>query len=56
MLQLSSESHLFGETIVEHGFPDEYDELTGVLGGIDLPLRAAEPFTSKGAQRRPNDR
>lgn len=44
MLQLTSESHLFGETIVEYGFPTEYDELMGVLGGIEVPLRAAEPF------------
>jgi len=44
MLQITSESHLFGETIVEHGFPTEYDELIGVLGGIEIPLRAAEPF------------
>jgi hypothetical protein len=53
MLQLSSESHLFGETIVEHGFPNEYDELTGVLGGVDLPLRAAEPFTQQGRPATP---
>jgi hypothetical protein len=44
MLQITSESHLFGETIAEHGFPTEYDDLIGVLGGTEIPLRAAEPF------------
>ena len=45
MLEITSESHLFGETIAEHGFPNEYDDLVDVLGGIEIPLRAAEPFT-----------
>jgi hypothetical protein len=52
-LKLSSESHLFGETITEYGFPSEYDELSGVLGGIELPLRPAEPFTVQGRPATP---
>lgn len=53
MLQISCESHLFGETIAEHGFPTEYDDLIHVLGGTELPLRAAEPFTDRGRPKTP---
>ena len=52
-MKLSSESHLFGETIAEHGFPLEYDELISVLGGLELPLRPAEPFTVQGRPATP---
>jgi Restriction endonuclease BglII len=53
MLTISSESHLFGETIAEYGFPTQYDELSGVLGGSELPLRVAEPFTERGRPATP---
>jgi hypothetical protein len=53
MLRIASESHLFGETIAEHGFPSEYDELLGVLGSAALPLRPAEPFTERGRPATP---
>jgi hypothetical protein len=53
MLRIAAESHLFGETIVEHGFPRVYDELMDVLGGTELPLRAAEPFTAQGRPATP---
>ena len=52
-LKIASESHLHGETIAEHGFPVEYDELLDVLGGADLPLRPAEPFTARGRPATP---
>lgn len=52
-LSITTESHLFGETIAEHGFPIEHTELLGVLGGIDVPLRAAEPFTPRGRPATP---
>lgn len=51
MLRIHSASHLFGETVVEHGFPQRHDEILDVLGSIELPLREAGPFTSGG---RPN--
>ncbi len=53
MLKIASESHLFGETIVEHGFPHEYDELIDALGGAEVPLRVAEPFTAAGRPATP---
>lgn len=53
MLTIKSESHLFGETIVEHGFPAEYDSLLGVLGGTAIPLRPSGPFTPKGRPATP---
>ncbi len=52
-MKITSESHLFGETIAEHGFPSEYDELLDVLGGITVPLREAEPFTERGRPATP---
>jgi hypothetical protein len=52
-LRIATDSHLFGETIAEHGFPAEHAELLDVLGGIDVPLRAAEPFTARGRPATP---
>jgi hypothetical protein len=52
-LRIESESHLHGEVIAEHAFPEEHDSLLGVLGGLDIPLRAAGPFTSTGRPLRP---
>lgn len=48
MLRIVSDSHLFGETIARNAFPAEHDELLSVLGGTDLPLRQAGPFTRSG--------
>jgi hypothetical protein len=42
-LRIESDSHLHGEVIAEHAFPEEHDSLLGVLGGLDIPLRAAGP-------------
>jgi hypothetical protein len=53
MLTIVTASHLFGETIAEHGFPNEHGELLDVLGGIDVPLRPAEPFTPRGRPATP---
>jgi hypothetical protein len=53
VLKIASESHLFGETIVEHGFPDGYDELIDAFGGMEIPLRKAEPFTPQGRPATP---
>lgn len=41
-------SHLFAETIAEGDFRLEWEELLGVLGTVDPPLRAASPFTTSG--------
>jgi hypothetical protein len=43
-MELERESHLFGETILEHHFPDEHRELVDVLGRMDVPLREPGPF------------
>lgn len=53
MLTIKSESHLFGETIVEHGFPNQYDSLLEVLGSTEIPLRPSGPFTPKGRPATP---
>lgn len=52
-MNIESASHLHGETIVEHAFPFEYEELLDVFGGVDLPLRPAEPFTATGRPATP---
>jgi hypothetical protein len=50
---ISSESHLHGEVIVEHAFPNEFESLWGVLAGLDIPLRAVDMFTSTGRPLQP---
>ena len=53
-LQLLAEnSHLHGETIIRHDFPDEHDSLLDVLGSIPVPLRDFEPFTNTGRKDTP---
>jgi restriction endonuclease BglII len=53
VLKIASESHLFGETIVEHNFPHEYEEIFAVVGGMEIPLRPSEPFTPRGRPATP---
>lgn len=45
-MKLVEASHLFGRTIVENDFPDEFAELMDVLTGTAVPLRPAAPFES----------
>ena len=52
-LRIYSESHLHGEVIVEHAFPEEHDSLLGVLGRIEVPLRPADVFTRSGRPLKP---
>ena len=47
-MKVQTESHLHGETIVEHAFPTEYDELLEAVAGLKPVLRKAEPFTPTG--------
>lgn len=49
--KLLSESHLYGEIIIKHGFTNEYSELKNALESTIIPLRAATPFTK---DQRPN--
>jgi hypothetical protein len=53
LLKISSQSHLFGETIIEHAFAREYDEIVGLMGSTEIPLRHAEPFTATGRPATP---
>lgn len=43
--RLLTESHLYGEIIIKHGFTNEYAELRKVLESTPIPLRPATPFT-----------
>ena len=47
-MKITTVSHLHGETIVEHAFPEEYDELMGAVGALTPVLRPASPFTTSG--------
>ena len=52
-MKVTSSSHLYGETIIRYGFPEEYEELLEVLAAIEVPLRAAGPFTTRGRPATP---
>jgi hypothetical protein len=45
-MRLTEESHLFGRTIVEHDFPQQYSELMDVLSRTQVPLRDSGPFAT----------
>ena len=47
-VRLLHESHMFGGTILEHKFPDQYGDLLEVLGHLQLPLRESQPFKEVG--------
>jgi Restriction endonuclease BglII len=44
-MEIRSESHLYGETIVREHFANEYAELLQLLRSSDVPLRAAGPYS-----------
>jgi len=54
-VRIETESHLHGEVIVEHGFPEEYESIRTVLAAIDLEdvLRPVEEFTRTGRPLKP---
>ena len=51
--RLVHESHMFGGTILEHNFSDEYRDLLEVLSNVELPLRESTPFKETGRPLRP---
>lgn len=52
-IRLMHESHMFGGTILQHNFADEYRDLLEVLSTVDLPLRESTPFKETGRPLRP---
>jgi hypothetical protein len=46
-------SHLHGEVILEHGFPEEYDSLRSAIASMSIPLRPVEDFTTATRPKRP---
>ncbi len=52
-IRILSESHLHGEVIVEHAFPEEHDSLLRVLSEVRVPLRPADAFTRSGRPLKP---
>jgi hypothetical protein len=47
------ESHLHGEIILQHGFPQEYDSLTSTLASLPTPLRPVGQFKATGRPKDP---
>ena len=52
-LVIQTESHLHGEVILEHGFPEEYDSLRAALGEVTIPLRPLGEFRSSTRPKQP---
>ncbi len=48
-----TDSHLHGEVIVEHAFPQEHGSILEVLGAAAIPLRPADEFTRSGRPLKP---
>jgi hypothetical protein len=53
MIRLDSVSHLHGEVITEHAFPEEYDSFKGGLASLTIPLRPVDGFSSSSRPLRP---
>jgi hypothetical protein len=52
-VRIESESHLHGEVIVEHAFPEEHDSILEVLGGLEVPLRPLDGYATTGRPLKP---
>lgn len=52
-VRILSDSHLHGEVIVEHAFPEEHHSLVEVLSEARIPLRPADEFTRTGRPLKP---
>jgi hypothetical protein len=52
-MRMQVESHRYAETVLEGRFREEWDELRDVLGRLDVPLRAAGPYTRYGRPKTP---
>jgi hypothetical protein len=47
-VRIETASHLHGEVILEHAFPEAYDSLIGTLGSLTIPLRPGGDFRDSG--------
>lgn len=52
-VRVLSDSHLHGEVIVEHAFPEDHGSILEVLGEAEVPLRPADEFTRSGRPLKP---
>lgn len=52
-MRLSVESHRYGADVLEARFRTEWNEIRDVLGNLNVPLRAAGPFTRHGRPKTP---
>lgn len=52
-MPIQMDSHLHGEIILQHGFPEEYDSLTSVLASVPIPLRPIREFKPGGRPKEP---
>jgi hypothetical protein len=52
-MRTRTQSHNHAEAILEGRFRDEWTEILGVLGTLDVPLRPAGPYTRTGRPKSP---
>lgn len=52
-MRMRVESHRYAEDVLEARFEREWDEIRQVLGTMDVPLRAAGPYTRHGRPKTP---
>lgn len=52
-MRIVSCSHMHAGTILEHDFPEEFEDISSVLASLEVPLRAAGPFTDTGRPKTP---
>ena len=53
VLRIQTESHLHGEVILEHGFPEEFESLRQVIASTHIPLRPVGMFDSSTRPQQP---
>lgn len=52
-MRATIESHQYAETVLQGQFSHEWEQLLGVLGTLDVPLRPVGPYTRTGRPKSP---
>jgi hypothetical protein len=52
-MRIESDSHQYGEVVIENAFPEEHASLIDAMSSLPIPLRPLKPFTHEGRPREP---